>query len=941
LAKYKIYKIAKELNLASTTIIEFLSNMGHDLPKGHMSSINEELHGEVLKKFDRTLWLSLQEADKEEKVIEQKRESEKAREEELQKILADTSEISLGEQEIETEAAKQEIAEFKESEEPVEEITEEKVETKKEKPEEISALKKAKVSKPKEKKKEIIEEPKTPAVEEIAAPEAETTAPEPVKEKEKKKGKKKEDSPKTFAEMMIAAKKDDTIARARELARVREAEEQGLSPEEAHTPPTKKRRLKRKTDEDKAVKNAVERAQKAAIGRKRGTKATPVAGTPKQPSKKRRAKAKTEKPVQLPETGKKKKRRRSKRQKVDQKVVEATLKQTLASMDEKKPKKHRRKVQDVGEVLPDENILKVMEFVPTNELANLLDVPVSELIRKCLDMGLIVTINQRLDRDTIELLVEEYDYEIEFQSEFEDTAPGIEEEVEEEDKPEDLKSRPPIVTVMGHVDHGKTSLLDYLRKSNIIGGESGGITQHIGAYSIKYDDKPITFLDTPGHEAFTAMRARGTQVTDLVVLIVAADDHVMPQTLEAINHAKAAGVPIVVAINKIDKPTSDPDRIRRELSDHDMLVEEWGGQYQCALISAKTGDGIDNLLEEVVLAAEVLDLKANPERYARGTIIESRLDRGRGPLATVLVLKGTLKIGDTFVGGANSGRVKAMFDERGKKLKKIEPGYPVQLLGFDGTPQAGETLVATKSDKEAKSISLKRQALQREQTFRQIRALSLEGLSERIKKGESRELPLIIKADVNGSVEALSDSLMKLNTEEVAVNVIHRGVGAITETDVNLAAASSALIVGFMVHPNLKAKELAASEKVEIRVYRIIYDVINDVKAALEGMLTPDISEKNIGTLEVRQTFKVPKIGLIAGSYVQLGKIERNSKLRLVRDGQEIYEGDICSLRRFKDDVKEVTEGFECGVGITNFNDIKEGDVIEVYELIETKRTLE
>ncbi|MBU1881818.1 translation initiation factor IF-2, partial [bacterium] len=443
-----------------------------------------------------------------------------------------------------------------------------------------------------------------------------------------------------------------------------------------------------------------------------------------------------------------------------------------------------------------------------------------------------------------------------------------------------------------------------------------------------------------GHEAFTAMRARGAQVTDLVVLVVAADDHVMPQTLEAINHARAASVPIVIAINKIDKPTADPERIRRELSERDILVEDWGGTYQCAEISAKKGTGVENLLEEIILAAEMLDLKANPNRKARGIIIESRLDRGRGPLATVLIQTGTLKTGDKFVGGAHAGRVKAMFDERGNKLDNVLPGYPIQLLGFDGTPQAGETVIVMDSEKDVKSVSGKRQALQRAQAFKQIRALSLESLSKQIKDGEVSELPLIIKGDVNGSVEALSDALMKLNSDEVRVNIIHRGVGAITEHDVNLAAASSALIIGFMVHPNLKAKEKASNEHVEIRIYRIIYDVINDVKAALEGMLAPDISENNIGTLQVRQTFKVPKMGLIAGCHVQAGKIERHSKVRLIRDGQEIYEGRIHSLKRFKEDVKEVTEGYECGVGIENFNDVKVEDVIEVYELVETKRKL-
>ncbi|TKJ41698.1 translation initiation factor IF-2 [candidate division LCP-89 bacterium B3_LCP] len=914
--KYKIYKIAKELNLASTTIIEHLDSMGHSVPKGHMSTIDEELYHEVLKKFDRALYQELQDEAKPDKVLERRKISERAREEELEKILSETAEIS-----IEHEPEPEEVPE----KEIVEEQPPEKPEIKKEVDDVDDTAKTKAVTKEKKKKKP---EKQPEPTESVAQPVE--AAPEEKKEaeadkKKAEKGKKKKDSPMpgTFEALMADAKTDDMVARARELARKRDAKEEGVAPE-----PAKKRHKRKKkelTEEELTVEKAVERAKKTALERKKAKREAP------------KAKAAKEKPAEAAPSKRSRRRRRSKKARVDQKVVDASIKQTLASMEEKKPRKRRRKVQDVGEVLEDENVLKVMEFIPTNDLAALLDVPVSELIRKCLDMGLQVTINQRLDRDAIELLVGDYGYDIEFISEFD----GVEEVIEEEEEAEEnLKPRPPVVTVMGHVDHGKTSLLDHIRKSNIVAGESGGITQHIGAYSVTYQNKPITFLDTPGHEAFTAMRARGAHVTDLVVLVVAADDHVMPQTTEAINHAKAAGVPIIIAINKVDKPTADPDLIRRELSEKDILVEEWGGKYQCALVSAKSGDGIENLLEEITLAAEVLDLKANPDRNARAIIIESRLDKGRGPLATVLVQQGTLKLSNNFVGGAYAGRVKALFDEYGKKIKKVGPGFPVQVLGFDGTPQAGESFLCLDSEKETKAISLKRQALQREQAFKQIRVLSLEGLSAQIKSGEVRELPLIIKGDVNGSVEALSDSLMKLNSEEVGVNIIHRGVGAITETDVNLAAASSALIIGFMVHPNLKSREVATQESVEIRVYRIIYDVINDVKAALEGMLAPDVSEKNVGTLEVRQTFKVPKLGMIAGCYVQAGKIERNSRVRLIRDGQEVYEGEVCSLKRFKDDAKEVKEGFECGVGIQNFNDMKESDVIEVYELVETKRTL-
>lgn len=914
MAEYKIYKIAKELNQTSPVIIEFLNNMGHETPKGHMSTINEELYLEVLKRFSKARWQALQEQEQQEKVQDKRKKAERAREAELEKILAQTAEIHIVK---EAPAAVQPPPEA--AVPPPQEVVKEEV---------APEVTPAEAAAPPEvaPKPVIAEAPPKEAIpaKEAAAPVAAEQAAPVIEEPKKKKKEEAEyaPAPGTFEAMMEEAKREATIARARKLVKERGEVAKALTPEEAHAAPAKKRRLKRKkeeTPEALAIRRAVERAQRAARERKKEKPVPPVSAAPVGAAK---------------PAGK---RRRTKKQRIDQRVIDASIKQTLASMEEKKPRRRHRKAQEAGEVLLEDNVLKVTEFISTNELAALLEVPVAELIKKCLDMGLQVTINQRLDRDVIELLVGEYGYDLQFQSAFEGAEVVT---AAEEDAAENLQPRPPVVTIMGHVDHGKTSLLDYLRKSSIAASESGGITQHIGAYSVEYGDRPVTFLDTPGHEAFTAMRARGAQVTDLVVLVVAADEHVMPQTIEAINHAKAAGVPIVIAINKMDKPTADADRIRRELADQGILVEEWGGKYQCALISAKKGDGVDKLLEEILLVADILDLKANPDRKARGIIVESRLDRGRGPLATVLIQKGTLHTGDIFVAGANSGRVKAMLDEHGAKLKEVLPGFPVQVLGFDGTPQAGDSFICMDSEKEVKAISLKRQALQREQAFKQIRALTLEGLSERIKKGESRELPLIIKGDVNGSVEALSDSLMKLNSDEVGVQIIHRGVGAITETDVNLAAASGALIIGFMVHPNLKARELASRENVEIRIYRIIYDVINDVRAALEGMLAPTISEKHVATVEVRQVFRVSRVGTIAGCYVQSGKIERSNLVRLIRDGQQIYEGQIASLRRFKDDAREIAEGFECGVSIANFQDIKEGDVIEAYQVIEAKRTL-
>lgn len=494
---------------------------------------------------------------------------------------------------------------------------------------------------------------------------------------------------------------------------------------------------------------------------------------------------------------------------------------------------------------------------------------------------------------------------------------------------------------MGHVDHGKTSLLDYIRRSNVVAGEAGGITQHIGAYEVTLDGgKQITFLDTPGHEAFTAMRARGAKVTDIVVLVVAADDNVMPQTVEAISHAQAANVPIVIAINKIDKPEANPDRIRQQLSEKGVLVEEWGGKYQSVEISARSGKNVDQLLEKILLEAEVLDLKANPNRLARGVVIESELDKGKGIVATVLVQKGSLRVGDSFVCGIWSGRVRAMFDERGRRLEVAGPSRPVQLLGFDGIPQAGDEFIVLANEREAREISLKRQQLKREQDFRQRRLITLDDISQQIKQGQVKDLPIIVKGDVDGSVEALSDALMKLSTNEVKVVVIHKGVGGISESDVLLAAASRAVIIGFHVRPNLNARRLADAEEVDIRLYNIIYDAINEVKSALEGMLAPSVSEEVLATVEVRETFKISKVGTVAGCYVQDGKVARNNKVRIVRDGVVVFDGGIASLKRFKEDVREVEQGFECGIMLDGFNDVKVGDIIEAYTLVETKRKL-
>ena len=584
----------------------------------------------------------------------------------------------------------------------------------------------------------------------------------------------------------------------------------------------------------------------------------------------------------------------------------------------------------------DSKILKLTEFVTANELASMMDIPVTQVIATCMSIGIMVSINQRLDAETINLVAEEFGYKTEYVSA--EVAQAI---TEEEDNEEDLQPRAPIVTVMGHVDHGKTSLLDYIRKANVIAGEAGGITQHIGAYNVKLEDgRHITFLDTPGHEAFTAMRARGAKVTDIAIIIVAADDNVMPQTKEAINHAMAAGVPIVFAINKVDKPHANPDKIKEELAAMNFLVEEWGGKYQSQDISAKKGTGVHDLLEKVLLEAEMLDLKANPDRKATGSIIESSLDKGRGYVATMLVANGTLKMGDIVLAGTSYGKVKAMFNERNQRIKEAGPSEPVLILGLNGAPAAGDTFHVIDTEQEARDIANKREQLQREQGLRTQKLLTLDEVGRRLALGDFHELNVIVKGDVDGSVEALSDSLIKLSTEQVQVNVIHKGVGQISESDVTLAAASDAIIVGFQVRPPSSAGKLAEQEGVDIRKYSVIYDAIEEVKAAMEGMLAPTLKEQITATIEVREVFNITKVGLVAGAMVKTGKVKRSDKARLIRDGIVVFTGAINALKRFKDDVKEVGTNFECGISLTNCNDIKVGDIIEAYEEVEVKQTL-
>jgi translation initiation factor IF-2 len=649
--------------------------------------------------------------------------------------------------------------------------------------------------------------------------------------------------------------------------------------------------------------------------------------------------------------GGKDKKQRHRKEEVSDKEIQEQLKATLAKLSGSKTKgsvsraKYRREKRSAAAEAEEEklqkqkkdaNVLNVNEFISANDLASMMNVNVNEVISTCLNLGMFVSINQRLDAEAITIIADEFGYDVKFVSEEEEL------EIEEEqDIPEDLEERSPIVTIMGHVDHGKTSLLDYIRHSKVTEEEAGGITQHIGAYEVITDSgKGITFLDTPGHEAFTAMRARGAKITDVAIIVVAADDNVMPQTKEAINHAMVAEVPIVIAINKIDKPNANPDKIKEELANINILVEDWGGKYQSQEISAKTGAGIDELLEKVLLEAELLELKANPERTATGTVIEASLDRGRGYVATILIQSGSLEVGDIVLAGAHFGRVKAMFDHLGNKIEKAGPSKPVLMLGLDGAPQAGDKFHVMQSEREAREVATKRQQLLREQSMRTKKHITLDEIGRRLAIGNFKELNVIVKGDVDGSVEALSDSLLKLSTQEVQVNIIHKAVGQISESDVLLASASDAIIIGFQVRPSANARRLAEQEEIEIRLYSVIYDAINHLKDAMEGMLTPEVEEVITGNVEVREVFKISKVGTVAGCMVTEGSIKKSNNVRLIRDGIVIYTGEINALKRFKEDVAEVKSGYECGISIKNYNDLKVGDIIEAFEEKEVARKL-
>lgn len=928
----RLVKIAKELNVGTGTIVEYLKGKGYEIENKPTSKISDEMHDALLKEYSN----SMQVKEQADKIVigtryEEKKKAEPVKEEKKAEKPA-----------AEEEKVAKEVEPKKEEEKPQEEApAKDDAEEAKEKPKEDSK-EDSKVGLKVVGKIDLDKEKK----EKEARKKQEAEAKKEQQEKEAAEAKKVEEQKKEAAKKQ---KETEEKAKSKAAEEDKKVDEKGADKENlvtAEVPTLKGLKVKGKINLDQF--------KKKKTTKKEDTKSD---SDSKSDSGRRRKRKRTVKSKYKKSGGRGRGDKKDEVKEVTQKEIDEKIKATLARMsgggskskrqrirrenrDEKREKIEAKEAADSVE----ESVLKVTEFISVSELASLMDVPVTDVIMTCMNLGVIVSINQRLDAEVIELVATEFDYEVEFISAEEQT--DSEEEIV--DNPEDLEPRAPVVAVMGHVDHGKTSLLDYVRQANVAGGEAGGITQHIGAYEVFAgpEKKKITFLDTPGHEAFTAMRARGAKVTDVAVIIIAADDKIMPQTKEAIAHAQAAGVPMVFAINKIDKPGANPDVIKQELASENLLIEEWGGKFQSQDISAKQGTNIDKLLEKILLEAELLELTANPDREAQGTVLEASLEKGRGYATNILVQTGTLEIGDYVLAGSNSGRVKAMFNEYGKRVKEAGPSTPVMILGLDGAPQAGETFKVMENEQEAKQIASKRSQIEREQSNRASKRISLDEIGRRLALGNFKELNLIVKGDVDGSIEALSDALIKLSVEQIQVNVIHKAVGQIIESDVLLASASDAIVIGFQVRPSGGARDLAEKEGVEIKTYSIIYEVIDEIKAAMEGMLEPDKEERVTGEVEVRETFKISKIGTIAGCYVQNGKISRNSLIRVIRDGIVVYPtkegvtGELASLKRFKDDVKEVKAGFECGLNVKNYNDIKVGDIIEAYEIVEVKKTL-
>ncbi|MEA2105149.1 MAG: translation initiation factor IF-2 [Bacteroidota bacterium] len=952
----RLSKVAREFNVGIATIVEFLHKKGFNIDSNPNTKVAPELYDILVKEYSSD--------------INAKKESEKLS---LNQLRSKKEAVSINDIDEEKQDQEEETEED-DSFTPDDEIlikdvssTQKPVTPKEEKPVSDSKSQKEEAAKAESKEKE---EPKTEATkkEENSSGEEKNAQKESVKvigkidldslnqkTRPDKKPKKQKESERKQTEQKATEKKET------ETQKPEVATKEDQPTEEKKTSGEQESQLYKSKIEKLSSPTVV---GKINLPTPEDKKKKPVASSNDQKSKKKKRKRIHKEKVDLDNKKdnkgtqdrkkdkehfkSRKKKKKQLRPEVSEEDVQKQIKETLARLTSKgksKGSKHRREKRDtisqkqqeeLKKQEEDKKVLKVTEFVSVNELANMMNVSPTEVISVCMNLGLMVSINQRLDAETMALVADEFNYSVEFIS------VEVQEAInEEEDKEEDLLPRPPIVTVMGHVDHGKTSLLDHIRKTNVIAGEAGGITQHIGAYSVILDEnKTITFLDTPGHEAFTAMRARGAQITDVAIIVVAADDNVMPQTVEAINHTSAAGVPIIFAINKIDKPGANPEKIKEELANMNYLVEEWGGKYQSQDISAKQGLNIDSLLEKVLLEAEMLELKANPDKNAIGTVIESELDKGRGYISTILVEAGTLHIGDVILAGSYFGHAKAMYNERGKRIEEAGPATPVQILGLNGAPQAGDKFHVMENDKEAREIANKREQLQREQSLRTQKHITLDEIGRRIAIGNFQEINIVVKGDVDGSIEALSDSLIKLSTEEIQVNIIHKGVGQISETDVMLAVASNAIIIGFQVRPSMNARKLAEKEEIDIRLYSVIYDAINEVRDAMEGMLSPEIKEEIVGTAEVRDTFKIKKVGTVAGCIVKDGKLTRNTKVRVIRDGIVIYTGDLGSLKRFKDDVKEVVSGYECGLNVENFNDIKVGDVIEGFQEVEVKKTL-
>ncbi len=939
---YRLSQVARKLNVGRTTIIDFLTGKGFEVDSSPNSKITDEQFSLLSKEFENSAM------DKEE-----------------------ASGLVIGGKRSDNLVIKDDLPE------PPKENEEEQILIKDNATPKIEEEPKKEEPKKEEKQPDVVEKPKLEGPKVLGKIDLDS-ANKPKKKAEEPEVKSEE---KTEEKKEVAAEKPEPKEEVKEESVVQKKEE--VKEEKQEKVEEKKEEVEAKKEEQKAPEKPEADDEKVIEAKANSLKGLTVLGKIELPDKREKKK---EKPVASSDQSKERQKRPRKRissskpdqqnnrrgggqdrrpqqgrkrggkdtrktEELSDKEIQDKIKATLAKLsgggkagshsrskyrkDKRTAKaedQHERQMQE----LEDSKTLKVTEFISASDLASLMDVSVNDVISTCLSLGMFVSINQRLDAESITIIADEFDYEVDFSASEEET------EVEEViDTEEDLKPRAPIVTIMGHVDHGKTSLLDFIRDSKVTEGEAGGITQHIGAYDVTTEDgKRIAFLDTPGHEAFTAMRARGAKITDVVIIVVAADDAVMPQTKEAINHAQVAGVPIVIAINKVDKPNANPEKIKEELSNINILVEDWGGKYQCQHISAKTGEGIDELLEKVLLEAELLDLKANPEKPAVGSVIEATLDKGRGYVTTIMVQAGTLKIGDVLLAGSYFGKVKAMFDHRGRKLKEAPPSTPVLMLGLDGAPQAGDKFNVMESDREAREIATKREQIQREQSIRTKKHITLDEIGRRLAIGSFKELNVIVKGDVDGSVEALSDSLLKLSTEEIAVNIIHKGVGQISESDVLLASASDAVVVGFQVRPSGGAKKIAENEEIEIRLYSIIYDAINDVKDAMEGMLAPTVEEVITGNIGVREVFKISKVGTVAGCYVTDGYVKRSNNVRLIRDGIVTYDGEINQLKRFKDDVNEVKSGYECGISIKNFNDIKVGDVIEGYEKREVKRTL-